>query len=154
MDRKKEGISYGFVLAGLTGCFWAYSELRNSNIDNSFIKANLKHPLSFQEENEGKLVYVSGMLYPTYPTPLKDYIFGISVPGLALRRKVEMLQYSLTKESTVQQIWSNIPISNTGLPVNYENPKWKIHDLDMSTKGPLKIHEYKLDSKILKNIKS
>ena len=105
MNReKKEQINYGFVISGVLGLYWAYKELTYKGDSNSlfYLKHMIQHPSEFTKENEGKLVYVTGSLRSSDISSIQDSLFSITVPGMKLRRKVEMYQWHKEKDNYYQ----------------------------------------------------
>jgi len=155
MSDKEKKVNFGFIFSGAIGLYWAYKEFMfKGDADSIFYLKNLlKHPVSLTGENEGKLVYVTGNLRSSDASLIQDDLFRVSVPGLKLRRKVEMFQFY--KESDAyKNKWSDKPISSSGFLQGFENPKWKIHNFEATHKGDLMVGEYKLADFALKNIES
>ncbi|XP_024084612.1 transmembrane protein 43 homolog [Cimex lectularius] len=76
--------------------------------------------------NEGSLVYLAGELHVDEPLTEPDY--GISVPAVCLKRRVQMFQWIEYEESpkkyTYQTDWRDklIDSSNFHMPVGHQNP--------------------------------
>lgn len=156
MGRKDNEINYWYALAGFTGVYWAYYEWSLTENFKSMhnLKTNLVHVKFYEKSNEGKPIYITGALHPSDNTPLKDEKFGVIVSGLSLRRKVEMFQYFQDKDFNIYSKWSSVPINSSKFPTQYFNPKWRLHDYFSTTRGLLQIGDFKVDSGILKNLKS
>jgi Transmembrane protein 43 len=150
---EKDKVNYGFIIAGISACVLGISELTKGS-SNEDLKRQVCHSTSLDISNEGKLIYVSGMLYPNNKNSLQDDLFRVSVSGFKLRRKVDMYQWIGSEPSSMKLGWSKYPISSSKLPNNYANPKWKIHDLDYTAKGPFSLNNYKIGSEILNCLKS
>ena len=156
MNReKKEQINYGFVISGVLGLYWAYKELTYKGDSNSlfYLKHMIQHPSEFTKENDGKLVYVTGSLRSNDISSIQDSLFSITVPGMKLRRKVEMYQWHNDKENYAPK-WSEKPISSSGFLSGYENPKWKIFNYETTVTDDLKLGDYKITPKVIDQVKS
>ena len=154
MDSDK--INYGLIFAGLTGAYWGYKEYTNDSSRDSIssLKSSVAQVNTCSKENNSKLVYTSGVLHPSNPSSLQDPMFGISVQGLKLRRKVEMFQWMQIKNSSMTLGWVAHPISSEKFLPNFINPKWKLFDLDLTAKAPFKVNGFSLGSEILNHINS
>ena len=132
MDKDK--VNYGFILAGVSGLFWGFSEFTNDPDYISSLKRSVTYPMEYSKSNDYKLIYISGPLTSSSSQSLQDELFRVSVQGLKLRRKVEMFQWIQAQDKAMVLNWTASPINSSGFLPHYTNPKWKIFDLDFTAK--------------------
>lgn len=148
-------LNYGYLFSGLISLHWLYKELTSNQVskDISFIRSQLEHPNV--PPKEGDIVHLTGNLLNTGSQVVKDELFGISVPGLKLQRKVEMLQWSKSQDSqNYLQKWSELHIDSKDFEEGFANPKFRIFEFENIAKGDLVVDQIKVHPKILKLIKT
>lgn len=155
MPEKEKHVNLGYLCSGAVGLYWLYKEFMYKGDAESlfYLRNMLKHPISLTNENEGKLVYVTGNLRSSDTTLIFDDLFKIAVPGLKLKRTVEMFQFYKDKDAYKTK-WSDKPVSSSGFLQGFENPKWKIYNYEATHKGNLLVGEYKIADNALKSIVS
>jgi len=126
MENQTPLKELGYGLFGLSAAAWVVCEVYYAYASYIFrtIKENVKEPMEVLPENEGKLVYASGMLRNTKSTFLKDPQLGIELQAAKLFRKVEMFQWS--KDSgKFRPVWHFDSIPSKSHPKSKKNPQWK-----------------------------
>jgi hypothetical protein len=153
--ERANSLNPGFLISGLFGAYWVYKEITNhGGADRIFYLKNMvKHPTALSKENEGELVYVTGSLKSSDVSLIQDGLFNISVPGMKLRRKVEMFQWHKEPDSYALK-WNDKPVNSKGFLSGYENPKWKIFSFEANSKGDLLLGDYKISPKVLDNVRA
>ena len=156
MDEQASKINYGLIIAGLTGAFWGYYEYsKKDNSDNPSHLQDIVIPTNtYCEENDHKLIYTSGSLHTSNPSPLKDDLFGVSVDALKLRRHVEMLQWKQERNNVMKLKWSKHSINSEKFLANFANPSWNLPRLDISVNGNLEVNGYIIGNNALNKVNS
>ena len=148
-------LNYGYLFSGLLSLHWLYRELssKQRSKDISYIRSQLDHPNI--PPKEGDIIHLTGNLLNTGSQVVKDELFGISVPGLKLERKVEMLQWYKSQDSkNYLQKWSEVQIDSKEFEKGLANPKFRIFQFENTAKGDLVVDQIKVHPKVLKFVKT
>ncbi|CAG9323728.1 unnamed protein product [Blepharisma stoltei] len=156
MDKDQQKSYTGMILSGISLGLMGYFEIKNwlDNKEFNDFKKNFIVPLDYDVKNEGKPVFVKGVLKNTSNKELEDPLLEIKQSSLYLKRTVEMFQFIKEKSGEFRQIWSEKPIPSDDFPDDKKNAEWKYQSEEYFMDAPYAVYPLFVGNEILKHINS
>lgn len=127
MDKDRKA-NYGYWLTRISAFGFILHQYLNFRFKSKV--ANLPSDILSNpeniEENNGKIIYLNGIVRNPDNSLLIDQEFGYAIPGLILLRSVEMYQWYRINDKFIRK-WSNHVIPSLQNPPSYRNPPWVHH---------------------------